>query len=319
MQTTVFTMLAAFVSCVILTPILIPTLIKFKFGQNILEELKHHRKKAGTPTMGGIMIIFSSILAALIFAHSTPEVVMAVCTIAGFALLGLTDDMMKIKRGKNKGLRPNQKLVGQIVIAIIFILFWRTMYSFSTEILIPFFPDSSLDLGSAYPVFAILVFLSATNGANLTDGVDGLASSVTIIIALFFVGAAVVLNSAVAPVGGAIAGALLAFLIFNSYPGKIMMGDTGSLALGGFVAVMALILQMPLFLLLVAVIYVAESLSVIIQVSYFKRTGKRVFKMAPIHHSFELSGWSETKIVALFTVVTVLGASVGYIALVGFR
>jgi len=168
-------------------------------------------------------------------------------------------------------------------------------------------------------VFAILVFLSCTNGANLTDGLDGLAAGVTALIAVFFMFAAWIMGSPVLPVAGAIAGSLMGFLLFNGHPARVFMGDTGSLALGGFVAAVALMLQMPLFLIIVAIVYVVESLTVIMQVTYFRLTGgKRIFPMTPIHHSFELIGWPETKIVAFFWVVTAMACLLGYLAIMGF-
>jgi len=300
-------------------PLLIPSLIRLKFGQYVRSDgPESHQKKAGTPTMGGIMIIFSILASALVFMRDNPTAMAISLTTAAFGVVGFLDDYAKINKKQNMGLRAYQKLIGQLVVAIIFLLVWRTMPGYSTEILIPFFPDVTLDLGIFFLPFACLVFLSATNGANLTDGLDGLASGVTAIIAVFFMVAAWVLDSPAMPASGAVVGALLAFLVFNSHPARVMMGDTGSLALGGFVAAVSLSMQMPLFLFIVAIIYVIESLSVIIQVGYFKMTRKRFFKMAPIHHTFELSGWQETRIVAFFCIITALAAFLGIIALQRF-
>ena len=319
MSQAVYAIIISFVVCIASFPLFIPYLIKLKFGQYIRGEgPESHKVKAGTPTMGGIMIIVSFLVAALVFARGNPEVALVAAATGAFGFIGFLDDFISLKRKTNLGLRAYQKLIGQIAISIGFIALWSTMPGFSSELIVPFFPDVTLDVGFLFPALACLVFLSATNGSNLTDGVDGLASSVTVIIAVFFMFAAWFLGSEVLPVAGALIGALLGFIIFNSKPARVFMGDTGSLALGGFVAGIALILGMPLFLIIVAIIYVIESLSVIIQVGYFKLTkGKRFFKMAPIHHSFELSGWSETKIVALFSVITTIACFIGYLALVG--
>jgi phospho-N-acetylmuramoyl-pentapeptide-transferase len=317
----VYAIIVAFIANVALVPILIPSLIKFKFGQYIRvgEAPDSHIKKQGTPTMGGIMIIISFLLAAIIFMRGNPEAMAIVGATTGFGLIGFADDFLKISRKRNLGLRAWQKLLGQIVVSAGFVWYWSTLPGYTTTILVPFFPDMSLNLGYLFPVFAMFIFLGTTNGANLTDGLDGLAAGVTALIAVFFMFAAWIMDSPVLPVTGAAVGSLLGFLLFNSHPARVFMGDTGSMALGGFVAAIALVLQMPLFLAIVAIVYVMETLSVIIQVLYFKATGgKRFFKMTPIHHSFELSGWPETKVVAFFYVVTAMACLVGYLALQGF-
>ncbi|MDR0272946.1 MAG: phospho-N-acetylmuramoyl-pentapeptide-transferase [Clostridiales bacterium] len=314
----VYAVLIAFVANIVLCPMMIPSLIKLKFGQYIRGDgPAGHKKKTGTPTMGGIMILISFLLAALVFVRDNPQVLAVVGVTLEFGLIGFLDDIIKIIKKRNLGLRTYQKLLAQIAVSVVFVFFWRMLPGYSTEIIIPFFPDVSFNLGIAFPAFACLVFLSSTNGANLTDGLDGLAAGVTALIAVFFMFAAWMLDSPVLPVTGAAVGSLLGFLLFNSHPARVFMGDTGSLALGGFVAAVALMLNMPLFLLIVAIIYVIESLSVIIQVSYFKMTRKRFFKMAPIHHTFELSGWPETKVVSFFYVVTAMACLLGYLALMG--
>jgi len=319
MNTAVYAVLIAFVANVALCPMLIPSLVKLKFGQYIRNDgPSSHLKKAGTPTMGGIMIIISFLLAAAVFMRDNPQGMAIVAVTAAFGFIGFLDDFIKITRRRSMGLRAYQKLLGQIIISLGFVFYWRTLPGYATYILIPFFPDITLDLGMLFPAFAMLIFLSCTNGANLTDGLDGLAAGVTALIAVFFMFAAWIMESPVLPVAGAAVGSLLGFLLFNSHPAKVIMGDTGALALGGFVAAAALMLRMPLFLLIVAIIYVAESLSVIIQVLYFKATGKRFFRMAPIHHAFELSGWPETKVVAFFYVITAMACLLGYLALQGF-
>ena len=296
---------------------LIPSLIRFKFGQQVREDgPAHHLKKQGTPTMGGIAIVVGFFLAVLIFAWISPEVMAVMLATVGFGFIGFLDDFIKIKKKRSLGLRAYQKIIGQLLISIAFVVFWQSLSSYSTELMIPFV-IVTIDIGPFFPILVCLVFLSSANGANLTDGLDGLASGVTVIIAVFFLAFAIWgFGPHIAPAISAMVGALLGFLLYNSHPAKVYMGDTGSLALGGFVAAVALLLGMPLFLLIVAIIYVVESLSVIIQVGYFKLTkGKRFFKMAPIHHSFELSGWPETKIVALFMIITAIAC---IIALIGF-
>ena len=317
MTLTAIATILAFVLTAIGMRLLIPTLIKFKFGQQIREDgPKHHLLKQGTPTMGGIAMVLGFFAVAMVFAWDSPEALAIMLVTAGFGLIGFFDDFIKIKRKRSLGLRVYQKIIGQLLISVAFVMFWRTLPSYSTEVLLPFFLVT-IDIGRLFPVFVCLVFLSSANGANLTDGLDGLASGVTVIIATFFLAMAIwAFNSPIAPAIGAKIGALLGFLLYNSHPARVYMGDTGSLALGGFVAAVALFLGMPLFLFIVAIIYVIESMSVIIQVGYFKFTkGKRFFKMAPIHHSFELSGWAETKIVALFMIITAVACMV---ALIGF-
>jgi len=319
MNTAVYAVLIAFTANIVLCPMLIPALLKFKIGQFVRSDgPKSHHKKKATPTMGGIMIIISFLLASLIFMRDNPEAMAVVITTAAYGFIGFVDDYMKITRQRSLGLRAYQKLILQVAVAIGFVLFWRTLPGYSTSIMIPFFPEMYFDLGFLFPIFACFIFLGASNGANLTDGLDGLATGVTALIAVFFMFAAWILESPTLPVAGAAVGALLGFLLFNSHPAKVFMGDTGSLALGGFVASMALILRMPLFLAIVAIVYVIESLSVIIQVGYFKMTRRRFFKMAPIHHTFELSGWQETKVVAFFYIVTAMACLLGYLALTGF-
>lgn len=314
-NTGIYAVLAAFLLTAFFCRLLIPSLIKFKFGQQVREDgPKHHISKTGTPTMGGISFIIGFILAGLFFGSQNPEAVAIVVVTFFFGLIGFFDDFIKIRKKRSLGLRAYQKILCQLLVSVGFLLYWRTLDGFTSEVLIPF--GSSFDLRAFFPVLVCLVFISSANGANLTDGLDGLASGVTVIIALFFMAAAIMFDSGITPAIGAMVGGLLGFLLFNSHPAKVYMGDTGSLALGGFVAAVSLVLGMPIFLLIVAIIYVIESLSVLIQVAYFKMTGgKRFFKMAPIHHSFELSGWKETKIVALFMIVTSIAVFAGFLAI----
>jgi len=320
MNSAIYAVLIGFLANIVLCPILIPSLRKLKFGQQIRGDgPKSHLKKAGTPTMGGIMIIISFLLAAAIFMRNNPHALAVVLATLGFGTIGFLDDIIKITKKRSLGLRAWQKMLGLLVVSIGFVLYWQTLPGYTTEILIPFFPELTINLGFVFPIFAVFVFLACSNGANLTDGLDGLAAGVTAIIAVFFMFAAWIFESPVLPVAGAAVGSLMGFLLFNSHPAKIFMGDTGSLALGGFVAAVALMLQMPLFLVIVAVIYVIQTASVMIQVVYFTVTkGKRFFKMAPFHPSLELSDWSETKIVAFFCVITAMACLLGYLALQGF-
>ncbi|MDR1663618.1 MAG: phospho-N-acetylmuramoyl-pentapeptide-transferase [Clostridiales bacterium] len=318
MSSAVYAVLIAFVANIILCPILIPQLHRLKFGQNIRGDgPSSHLKKAGTPTMGGIMIIVSFILAALPFMRGNPEGAAVMWVTAAFGLVGFADDVISIVKKRSLGLKPSQKIIAQLVISIAFFLYWRTLPGYSTVLTVPFFPDISFDIGFFYPFFVIFIFLASSNGANLTDGLDGLAAGVTALIATFFMFAAWSFGSNALPITGAAVGSLMGFLLFNSHPARVIMGDTGSLALGGFIASISVLLRMPLFLVIVAIIYVIESLSVMIQVGYFKLTRKRFFKMAPIHHSFELSGWAETKVVAVFYVVTAMACLLGYLAMRG--
>lgn len=319
----IYAVLIAFVANIVLCPIMIPSLVKLKFGQHIRGDgPERHKAKSGTPTMGGIMIIVSFLLAVAVVLFLDDAINYQALAIVGvtlaFGLIGFADDLIKILKKRNMGLRAWQKFSLQMLVAIAFVFFWSRLPGYSTEILIPFLPGETLDLGFLFAPFAVIIFLSGSNGANLTDGLDGLAAGVTALIAVFFMFAAWMINPDILPVVGAAVGALLGFLLFNSHPARVFMGDTGSLALGGFVAAAALMLGMPLFLLIVAIVYVAEAGSVIIQVLYFKATrGKRFFKMAPIHHSFELAGWPETKVVSFFYVVTAIACLVGYLAIMG--
>ena len=316
LNTAAYAILIAFAVNIVLCPILIPYLVKLKFGQYVRNDgPKDHIRKAGTPTMGGIMIIISFLLAVLLFLQDNREGLALVFVTLGFGIIGFLDDFIKITKKRSLGLRAYQKILAQIAVAVIFVAYCFTLPNFSTCVMVPFMPDIYLDLGIFYAPLICFIMLGAVNGANFTDGLDGLAAGVTVLIAAFFLFAAWSLYSPVLPVIGAAVGSLLGFLLFNSYPAKVFMGDTGSLAIGGFVAAVAVVLGMPLWLGIVALVYVVEVLSVIIQVGYFKITGgKRFFKMAPIHHSFELSGWPETKVVAFFCVITAILSLIGYLA-----
>lgn len=304
----VLPVLLAFVISVILGPIIIPYLRKLKMGQTERTEgVQSHLKKAGTPTMGGIIFLLSTTITSLFFVKDYPKIIPVLFLTLGFGLIGFLDDYLKVVLKRSDGLMPGQKMACQIVVTAVFAFYLVNFTDVSLAMKIPFFPEHELNLGIlAIPVLFVAV-IGTVNGVNFTDGLDGLASSVTIMVATFFSVVAIGTNSGIEPITCAVVGALMGFLLFNVYPAKIFMGDTGSLALGGFVAGTAYMLQMPLFLLIVGLIYVVEVLSVMIQVTYFKAThGKRFFKMAPIHHHFELCGWSETRVVAVFSVITAI-------------
>lgn len=288
-------------------PVLIPFLKKIKFGQQVREDgPQAHLKKQGTPTMGGIAFLFSVILTSLFFMKSYPQIIPILFMTVGFGFVGFLDDYIKVVRKHSEGLNPKQKMAAQFVITAIFCFYMMKYSGGGTVIHIPFL-HTDWDMGWLYIPMVFLVVLGTDNGVNFTDGLDGLCTSVTIIVATFFTVVAMTTVSGIIPITGAVVGALLGFLLFNVYPAQVFMGDTGSLALGGFVASTALVLQNPLIILLIGFIYLIEVISVMIQVVYFKKThGKRFFRMAPIHHHFELGGWSETRVVAVFTTVTAL-------------
>lgn len=322
MEITIIATVSAFLMVLLLGPVVIPALKKFKFGQSIREEgPKSHFKKAGTPTMGGIMFIASiTIITIVVSGRMNGALWVALITTAGYGLIGLLDDSLKIIRKNNLGLRAYQKLLGQLTFAFILVYFAYNNKDIGSMIHIPF-TSIFIDLGIWYIPFMIFVVLGTTNGVNLTDGLDGLASGVTLIVSIFFAVATYVLgenNEAIRSLSvfcGALAGSLLGFLKYNAFPAQIFMGDTGSLALGGAISALAILLKMPLIIIIVGGIYLIETLSVMIQVASFKLTGKRVFKMAPLHHHFEQIGWHETKIVSWFSILTAIFCLIGFLAI----
>ena len=318
---TILAIIIAFAVSAILCPIVIPFLHKLKFGQQVRDDgPQAHLKKQGTPTMGGLVILTSIIVTSLFYLRDYPKIIPVLFVTVGFGIIGFLDDYIKIVMKRSEGLNPKQKLLGQFVITGIFCWYLITSEEVGTSMLIPFTGGFDrgyfLDLGWLFVPFLFFVTLGTDNGVNFTDGLDGLCTSVTILVATFMTVVAVGENTGISPITGAVVGSLLGFLLFNVYPARVFMGDTGSLALGGFVASSAFMMQIPLFIAVVGLIYMVEVLSVIIQVTYFKKTGgKRIFKMAPIHHHFELCGWSETRVVAVFSVVTAILCLIAYLGL----
>ncbi len=311
----VMAIVISFIVASILGPIIIPLLHKLKFGQNIREEgPKSHLKKAGTPTIGGLIFIFATIITMFIMVgNPTDEAMIALYSFIGFGFVGFLDDLLKIIKKKNEGLTSGQKMI--LLLIVSGFLTWYAYKYIGTSINIPFL-NGQINLGLFYIPAAMFYFAGVTNAVNLTDGLDGLATSVTVLVTTFLGIISYNLGHiSLAIFCVALAGALLAFLRFNAFPARVFMGDTGSLALGGAVAMVALILKMPLILVLIGIIYVIETLSVILQVASFKLTGKRIFKMAPIHHHFEQLGWSETKIVSVFSIITVVFCFIAFASL----
>lgn len=301
-------------------PILIPALRKFKFGQSILEEgPSWHKSKQGTPTMGGIMFIIAIVIAfaAAGFRFYTTgdyKAPAALTLAAVYGLIGFADDFIKVKKKRNLGLTAMQKIILQTIAAAGFLLFLTLKKAITTSFLIPF-TDITVELGAAYYILAMLVLVGMVNAVNLTDGIDGLASSVTVPVALFFALSAFRVGAmGIGCLSTALLGGMFGFLVFNFHPAKVFMGDTGSLFIGGMVCALAFVLNMPFVILLAGIVYLCEAVSVMIQVGVFKLTHKRVFKMTPIHHHFELSGWNEVKIVYVFTLVSLIACIIAYFA-----
>ena len=317
MSLMIYSVLVAFFISILQGPVLIPLLHKLKFGQNIRNEgPESHKKKSGTPTMGGIIFIISSIITVFIILKKPGnETMLAMFAFVSFGVIGAIDDLLKIIRKKNEGLRAYQKMLLLLIVSAVVAFYAYNDPKIGGSIIVPF-THQTWNLGIFYIPFVMFYFAATTNAVNLTDGLDGLATSITLLVMTFF---AVVsyatghytLSIFCATVGGG----LLGFLRYNAHPAQIFMGDTGSLALGGAVAVVALLLKLPLLVMIVGGIYVSETLSVIIQVISFKLFGKRIFKMSPLHHHFELSGWHETKIVSVFSIVTVILCLIGFLSL----
>lgn len=327
MEFQVKVLIATFFVTVIASFVIIPILRKLKIGQIERDDgPESHLKKQGTPTMGGVIIILSviAVCAFLIYYYMTkrpePQVAKNLIPLLlvsiGFGLVGFVDDFKKLVLKNTKGLNPKAKMIGLLIVSVAYTVYLVKVLNIGTDIFIPFVKTYITLPIWLYIPFAIFVFLGTTNAINLTDGVDGLSSSVTTIILTCLTVIGIIFDiKEVTLIGSAFAGACLGFLLFNLYPAKVMMGDTGSLCLGGAVAAIALYLKMPLLLLIIAIIPILETLSVMIQVLHFKRTGNRVFKMAPLHHHFELSGWRENKVVSIFGIVTLLACIIALFAI----
>ena len=307
--------LISFVLSVILGPLVIPVLRRLKMDQTEREDgVQSHLKKTGTPTMGGVMILLAVVITSVIYIGRYPKIIPILFLTLGFGLIGFLDDYLKVVMKRSDGLYPKQKMALQIVVTAIFAFYMVKFAGVSLTMLIPFTGGKYLDIGWVAIPLMFFVVIGTVNGVNFTDGLDGLASSVTVLVATFFTVVAIGTKSGIEPITCAVVGALLGFLLFNVYPASVFMGDTGSLLLGGAIASMAIYLKMPLILIIIALIPVVETLSVIIQVRHFKKTGERIFKMTPIHHHFELSGWPETKVVSIFSIVTAVLCLIGMLA-----
>lgn len=298
--------LISFLICVIILPMLIPLLRKLKFGQSIRQEgPKWHQKKSGTPPMGGIAFIVAIALSCIITIVS-PAAMLIVFTAVAFGIIGFADDYIKVVLKRNLGLSAKQKFLLQLLVSVGFIIIGRYFDIVKTDIYIPFMKNS-VDIGYFIIPVSVFIMTGFSNAVNLTDGIDGLATSVTAVVSVFLAIISIFSNHRdVAVVCASVFGACVGFLIFNFHPAKVFMGDTGSLFFGGFVSAAAMVLKIPIIIVVLGFVYVAETLSVMIQVVYFKKTGKRIFKMSPIHHHFEMCGWSEVKIVGIFSLASVV-------------
>lgn len=310
-------LLTAFVISVVLSPFVIPFLRKLKVGQTEREDgVQSHLKKAGTPTMGGLIILIAVMVTSLLFIKKYPNIVPVLFLTLGFGIIGFLDDYLKVVMKRSDGLYPKQKMAGQLIVTTIFLAYMLVVDDSFLSILIPFGGGKYFDCKWITVPLVYIAVIGTVNGVNFTDGLDGLATGVTAMVAVFFTVVSAVYGAGIEPITAAVTGALLGFLLFNVHPAQVFMGDTGSLALGGFVAGSAYILKMPWIIVIVGLVYLVEVLSVMIQVTYFKKTGgKRFFKMAPIHHHFELCGWSETRVVAVFAIITAVLCLVAYLGL----
>ena len=290
-------------------PFFIPELHKLKFGQSIREEgPASHQAKSGTPTMGGIMIILGITIATLVAAPFSTEILLALFIMLGHFVLGFLDDYIKVVKKRNLGLKAKQKMLGQIIIAVVTMVIGTRMLGIDTTIWLPVL-DSHINIGVGYYALVLFVMVGTSNAVNLTDGFDGLASGTVAIAASSYAVVCTLLgHSDLAIFATAMAAACVGFLRFNAHPAKVFMGDTGSLALGGAMAALGILTHTEVLLALIGLVFVCEALSVIIQVASFKSTGKRVFRMSPIHHHFELGGWSEWKVVFVFWTVGLLAS-----------
>lgn len=315
MNTQTLNLIVAFVATFVVGLFVMPILKKFKVGQVVRNDgPKEHLKKQGTPTMGGIIMLIVIVVILAINSIKYPTLILAIISILGFGLVGFIDDYKKLVKKNTKGLSPLKKIFGLVLVTAIFIFMYLKVFKLGTDITLPFISSPiTLSVG-AFIIFIAFILIGTSNAVNLTDGLDGLASGVVAIIMTFFTIVAVKnSNTEMIILGASSVGTCLAFLLFNFYPAKVFMGDTGSLALGGAVAAIAIMMKMEVYLAIVAFVCIIDTLSVILQVTYFKLTkGKRIFKMAPFHHHLELSGMKETKVVILFWVITAILCFVAY-------
>lgn len=309
--------LTAFAVSAVSGKFLIPFLRRLKAGQTERDDgPRSHLKKTGTPNMGGIMILLGVTAGCLLPFRGSSRTIPVLILTLGFGLIGFADDYIKVVKKRSDGLLPWQKMLLQIAVSLLFAFYVQRIHYMPMAMRIPFMSGRVLDLGFLNIPAMVFIAVATVNGTNFTDGVDGLASCVTIAVSVFFVIAAALAASGVIMAGTAMIGALMGFLLYNAYPAKVFMGDTGSLALGGYVTGMAYMLQLPLFIPIVGFIYLIEVVSVMIQVAWFKKThGRRFFRMAPIHHHFELGGWSEVRVVAVFTITTAVLGAIALLAL----
>ncbi|MCC5423480.1 phospho-N-acetylmuramoyl-pentapeptide-transferase [Clostridium botulinum] len=317
MSTIIYAVLFSFLLSTITGLLLIPLFKKLNLGQNIKNGIPiNHKKKAGTPTFGGIIFIFSSIITMLLLIKNyNKEFLLVASSLVAFGLIGLIDDTFKKIHKKNEGLTSKGKMILLLFVSSVFAIYSYYNPSIGSIIMFPF-TKKLFDLKILYIPFIIFYYVSTTNALNLTDGLDGLAASTTLLVVTFFIFLSFGMGHYTLSIScGCIAGALLGFLRYNCYPAKIIMGDTGSLALGGAIATIAMILKNPFIVIIVGGIYVIEALSSLIQIVFFKLFGKRIFKMAPIHHSFELHGWHETKIVSVFSIITTILCLIGFLSM----
>ncbi|WP_315576603.1 phospho-N-acetylmuramoyl-pentapeptide-transferase [Oribacterium parvum] len=309
----------AFCVMLLISPKGINILHRMKFGQEVRDEgPQTHLKKQGTPTMGGILFLIAISIGILPFIGEVSGLLPAYLLGLGFGIVGFVDDYLKVVKHQSEGFNPKQKMVSQIVISLLYIAFLYFYSGRANDFLLPFVKETSWSLGILFFPVSLFIITATDTGANFTDGIDGLCSSVTAVIVffLFLVDRIILGGAELGALPGAVLGGLLGFLCFNAHPAKVFMGDTGSLALGGFVVAMAIQTGTALYIPLFAFVYFMEVLSVIMQVTYFKMThGKRIFKMAPIHHHFELLGWSETQVVTIFTIITILACFITGLAL----
>ncbi|MCW6077480.1 phospho-N-acetylmuramoyl-pentapeptide-transferase [Clostridium sporogenes] len=317
MSTIIYAVLFSFLLSTITSLFLIPLFKKLNLGQSIKNGIPiSHKKKAGTPTFGGIIFIFSSIITMLFMIKNyNKELLLVISSLIAFGLIGFIDDTLKKIHKKNEGLTSKGKMILLLFVSSIFAIYSYYNPSIGSIIMFPF-TKKLFDLRILYIPFIIFYYVSTTNALNLTDGLDGLATSITLLVVTFFIFLSFGMGHYTLSIScGCIAGALLGFLRYNCYPAKIIMGDTGSLALGGAIATIAMILKNPFIVIIVGGIYVIEALSSLIQIVFFKLFGKRIFKMAPIHHSFELHGWHETKIVSVFSIITTILCLIGFLSM----